>query len=116
MLEAAASLCGLESWECTDGVLGVDLSFSVYPAQGFPHDYDTTVSGVIATNSTPVTVDGAWSTDTSRCEIEAANGMFTVSQGEHHALTLNGALACDGCGEWQVQGQPTPGLCGLTAQ
>jgi hypothetical protein len=116
LVEAAASLCGIENWMCTDGFLGLDLSFTLYPAQSFPNDYDTTVSGVIATNSTPLTVDGAWSIDSERCEIEPVTGLLTVSQGEHHSFTLNGAFACDGCGDWQVQGQPTPGLCNIALQ
>ncbi|MAY79390.1 MAG: hypothetical protein CL930_01230 [Deltaproteobacteria bacterium] len=113
LVEAAASVCGLENWMCTDGFLGLDLSFTLYPAQGFPNDYDTTVSGVVATNSSPLTVDGAWSINSELCEVEPVTGLLTVSQGDHHSFTLNGAFACDGCGDWQVQGQPTPGLCGI---
>lgn len=116
LVEAAASVCGLENWGCPNGTLGLDLSFTLYPAHGFPNDYDTTVSGVVAAHSTPLTVDGAWSIDSELCEIEPVTGLLTVSQGDHHSFTLNGAFACDGCGDWQVQGQPTPGLCGIAPQ
>jgi hypothetical protein len=113
LIDAAASVCGTENWACTQGLLGLDLAFSIYPAALFPNDYDTTVSGAMATEDSTFTLDGAWSVDDSTCILEPTRGMLSVQQGLHHALTLNGADNCDGCIGWQVQGQPTPGLCGL---
>jgi len=113
LIDAAASVCGTDHWACTDGLLGLDLAFTIYPAALFPQDYDTTVSGALATEDATFTLDGAWSVDETECGIEPTRGMLSVQQGRHHALTLNGADSCDGCLDWQVQGQPTPGLCGL---
>ncbi len=113
LIDAAASVCGTEHWACGEGVLGLDLDFTIYPAALFPQDYDTTVSGALATEDTTFTLDGAWSVDETACILEPTRGMLSVQQGRHHALTLDGADSCDGCLGWQVQGQPTPGLCGL---
>jgi len=113
LIDAAASLCGTEHWSCSEGLLGLDLAFTIYPAALFPHDYDATVSGAFATEEATFTLDGAWSIDEGICGIEPTRGMLSVQQGRHHALTLDGAERCDGCLGWQVQGQPTPGLCGL---
>ena len=113
LIDAAAALCGTEHWSCSEGLLGLDLAFTIYPAAFFPQDYDATVSGAFATEDATYTLDGAWSIDEGICGIEPASGMLSVQQGRHHALTLNGAERCDGCLGWQVQGQPTPGLCGL---
>ena len=84
------------------------------PAAGFPEDYDATVSGTVATERASMTLDGAWSVDRGQCASEPVSGMLSIQRGEHHALTHDGALSCDGCVGWQVQGQDTNGLCGLT--
>lgn len=113
LVDAAASVCGLRHWECSEGFLGLDLTSTIFPAASFPENYDITVSGAVATDRNTLTLDGAWSVDQSICEIEPTSGMLSVRLGEHHAIELDGAIACDGCASWQVQGQPTPGLCGL---
>ena len=71
------------------------------------------MSGAFATEAGTYTLDGAWSIDETVCGMEATHGMLSVQEGRHHALKLNGSEHCDGCLEWQIQGQPTPGLCGL---
>ena len=113
LVDVAASVCGIEGWGCSDGLLGMDITTTVFPASTFPEDYDITVSGAIATDRSTMTVDGAWSVNQASCAVEPTEGTLTVRQGELHALTLDGAQACDACGGWEVQGQPTPGLCGL---
>ena len=113
LIDAAAATCGSENWPCEVGPLSLDLAYTIYPAALFPADYDITVSGAFATEDTTYTLDGAWSVDTGICQTEPTHGMLSVQQGSHHAITLNGAEQCDGCMGWQVQGQPTPGLCGL---
>ena len=114
LIDAAAAICGTQHWPCTAGVLSLDLAYTIYPAALFPQDYDATVSGAFASEEGTYTLDGAWSIDDSVCGIEATHGMLSVRQGRHHALTLNGSEHCDGCLEWQIQGQPVPGLCGLS--
>ncbi len=113
LIDAAAATCGAENWSCDAGTLSLDLAYTIYPAAFFPSDYDITVSGAFATEDTTYTLDGAWSVDMGICQAEPTHGMLSVQQGSHHAITLNGAEQCDGCLGWQVQGQPTPGLCGL---
>lgn len=114
LVDVAAATCGTPSWSCDDGVLALDLSYTVFPASGFPDDYDTTVSGTVATERNSMTLDGAWSIDRARCASEPVSGMLSIQRGKHHAITHDGARTCDGCVGWQVQGQPTGGLCGLT--
>ena len=113
LIDAAAALCGTEHWACSQGSLSLDLAFTVYPAALFPQDYDATVSGAFGTDNGTFTLDGAWSIDERICGVEATSGVLSVQQRRHHALKLNGSEYCDGCLDWQVQGQPTPGLCGL---
>lgn len=114
LVDAAAALCGTHDWSCTDGVLALDLSYTVFPAEGYPADYDATVSGTVVTERASMTLDGAWSVNIAQCPLEPLTGMLSIQQGEHHAITHDGALACDGCAGWQVQGRATDGLCGLT--
>jgi hypothetical protein len=113
LVDVAASVCGLRHWGCSEGFLGLDLTSTIFPAETFPENYDITVSGAVATDRNTLTLDGAWSVDQSICEVEPTSGMLSIRMGEHHAIELDGAIACDGCASWQVQGQPTPGLCGL---
>ena len=114
LMDVAISVCGLADWRCEDGMVGMDLTSTLFPSSGFPDDYDATVSGAIATERSTMTVDGAWSVNADFCAIEPARGALTVRHGDLHVLTLDGAQACDACGLWEVQGQPMPGLCGLS--
>ena len=114
LVDVAAAMCGTQSWACGEGVLALDLTYTVFPAAGFPEDYDTTVSGTVATERASMTLDGAWSIDRAQCAVEPVSGMLSIQRGEHHALTHDGAQACDGCADWQVQGQAFNALCGLT--
>ena len=113
LVDVAVAFCGTERWPCTDGVVGLDLAYTIYPAATFPGDYDTTVSGVVATETRTITLDGAYSIDTAQCAIEPVWGMLSIHSGAHHALTLNGRGACDGCAVLQVQGLSAPDVCGL---
>lgn len=113
LMDIAASVCGIGSWPCSDGMLGMDLTTTMYPSSGFPDDYDTTVSGAIATDRATTTVDGAWSVNSALCAIEPTDGTLSVRHGDLHAIALDGRQACDGCAAWEAQGQPMPSLCGL---
>ncbi len=114
LVDAAVALCGTRNWPCDNGVLGLDLSYTVYPADTFPEDYDTTVSGIVATETATATLDGAWGVDISQCGIEPIWGSLSVYRGMHHAILLDGASDCDGCASLKVQGTTAPKLCGLT--
>jgi len=111
LIEVAAATCGASNWRCEQGVLGLDLSYTIYPAIGFPLDYDTTVSGTVATESGTTTLNGAWSIDRSACADEPTSGMLSLYQGSHHGLTHNGQDQCDGCAAWEIQGQEAPLIC-----
>jgi len=111
LVEVAAATCGAPNWSCEQGVLGLDLSYTIYPAAGFPIDYDVTVSGTVATESGTTTLNGAWSVDRGACSDEPTSGILSLYQGTHHGITHNGDNQCDGCAAWQVQGQEAPLLC-----
>lgn len=112
LLDAAASWCGGESAPCADGLVTVDLSYSIYPAYGYPDAYDVTVSGVVAPGA-PIAVEGSWSIDLGACPGEPTDGVFALRQGERHDLTLDGSVSCDACAGWTVQGLPVDNYCGV---
>lgn len=112
LLDAAASWCGGDAAPCADGMVTVDLSYSIYPADGYPDSYDVTVSGVVAPGA-PIAVEGSWSIDLRACPGEPTDGVFALRQGERHDLTLDGSVACDACADWTVQGLPVDDYCGV---
>ncbi len=113
LVDAAASWCGPGGPACDADALTVDLSFSLFPADGYPTAYDVTVSGVVGTVDSLVSVEGVWSVDDAACPEEPANGVVALRSGERHALELDGAERCDGCAGWSVQGLRAPAWCGL---
>lgn len=111
-LDAAASLCGFGG-PCSDGLLTLDLSFTLFPLASYPLTYDATVTGVVASDGgAPIALDGAWSIDEPSCASEPASGLFTLRRGERQALELDGGVDCDGCVRWSVQGLPVGEYCG----
>ena len=66
LLDASATWCGLDAVDCAEGPITLDLSYSIYPAAGYPDIYDVTVSGVVAP-AAPIAVEGSWSVDFSIC-------------------------------------------------
>lgn len=114
LLDAAATWCGGDDVPCTDGPVTVDLSYSIYPASGYPDAYDVTVSGVsVSAPAAPIAVEGSWSIDLAACPGEPTDGVFAFRQDERHDLTLDGSLACDACADWSVQGVPVTDFCGV---
>ena len=67
LVDVAATTCGPESGDCAEGVHTLDLTWTVFPAQGYPETYDVTVSGVVATDDAPMGVEGTWSIDEAAC-------------------------------------------------
>ena len=114
LIEAAATWCSPEA-PCGTEDLTVDLSYSIYPAAGYPDVYDITVSGITigAATETPITVEGAWSINAEACATEPTNGAFALQRGERHDLGMDGALSCDDCAVWTVQGVDAPPYCGI---
>ena len=113
-VEAATTMCGAGSLDCADGVVRLDLSFTLFPVGNYPASYDATVSGVVSVaGEAPIAVEGAWSIDGAACENEPASGIFALRRGEAHALELDGADACDGCAAWAVQGVSAGSFCDI---
>jgi hypothetical protein len=110
LAEANAMTC--QGTACADGPMAVDLSYTIFPAEGYPLDYDVTVSGVVAESGGAIIIDGAWSIDEATCAREPINGLIAVKHGTHQTLRLDGASACDACGSWMVQGRDAPAYCG----
>ena len=90
----------------------VDLSYSIYPAGGYPDTYDVTVSGVVSSGM-QIAVEGAWSIDLASCPGEPTDGVFALQQSERHDLILDGAIDCDSCADWTVQGVSVTQFCGV---
>lgn len=110
LADVSAAACYLD---CTPGPASVDLSYTVFPASGYPADYDLTVSGVVigADDDSAILIDGAWRTQSAVCEAEPVSGMLAVKRGVHQTLVLDGALECDACASWTVQGRLAPAFC-----
>ncbi len=124
LLDAAASTCGAPGQSCEEGVHTLDLTWTVYPAHGYPEAYDATVSGVVGSvfsgveavgdEDVPMSVEGTWSIDSSACELEPASGTIAVQRGERHAVELDGLEECDACATWVVQGVDGEAFCELS--
>jgi hypothetical protein len=112
LAEANATTCVGEV--CAEGTSAVDLTYTIHPAAGYPHDYDLTVSGVVAPrdDAGAIVIDGAWSVEETTCAIEPVRGLIAIQRADHQTLTLNGASACDECAAWVVQGRDAPAYCG----
>ena len=110
LVDASATWCGGPDAPCDDGPVTVDLSFSLFPADGYPDAYDVTVSGVVA-RQVPIMVEGSWTTDLAACDREPTDGVFALRRGDRHDLILDGAERCDACATWTVQGLDAPAFC-----
>lgn len=113
LLDAAAGWCGPGGPACDADSLTVDLSFTVFPSEGYPVAYDVTVSGAVGALDSLVSVEGVWSVDDQSCPEEPANGVLALRGGQRHAFELDGAERCDGCAGWSVGGFRAPAWCGL---
>ena len=70
LAEANATTCSGAT--CAIGPVAVDLSYTIFPAEGYPTDYDVTVSGVVAgtDEAGTIVIEGAWSIDEDVCITE----------------------------------------------
>ena len=112
LAEATATACAGNT--CAQGAAAVDLSYTIHPAEGYPHDYDLTVSGVVAPleDAGAIVIDGAWSIEDGTCPMEPIQGLIVIQRTDHQTLSLDGATACDACAVWMVQGRDAPAFCG----
>ena len=113
LLDAAASTCGGPGIPCAEALITVDLEFSIYPASSFPDRFDVNASGVVSLGGAPIALEGTWSVDVATCAMEPASGTIALRQGERHAIELDGASACDGCGAWVAGGVEVAPWCGV---
>jgi hypothetical protein len=111
LVDATATTCSASGWNCADGTVSVDLAFTVFPTEGYPSAYEVTVSGVVASDASPIVIDGAWSIDRETCGVEPTGGMIAIQRGVHQTLQLDGAVACDACADWVLQGRPVSAYC-----
>lgn len=112
LVDISASWCGGAAVPCDRSTATVDLSYSIYPAGGYPDTYDVTVSGVVSSGM-QIAVEGAWSIDLASCPGEPTDGVFALQQSERHDLILDGAIDCDSCADWTVQGVSVTQFCGV---
>lgn len=111
LLDAAATTCGAHV-DCEDGLVALDLRFTVLPEDDDLHAYDATVRGFVAPeDAEPAAVEGAWRFDAATCELEPLDGIFAVLLEQRHTLVLDGDAACDACADRLVQGVATDAWC-----
>lgn len=111
LLDAAATTCGAHV-DCDQGLLTLDLRFTLLPADDALQVYDATVRGFVATeDAEPATVEGAWRYDALSCQVEPLDGIFAVLLDQRHTLVLDGELSCDACAERLVQGEQASAWC-----
>jgi len=114
-LDVSIQGCGAVGPSCDkldDGdSFGLDLDYSLYPADTFPSLYTATVSGAVGRTETIVGVEGTWQVDQEQCAEEAIDGTIAFGTFPRQTLELDGASACDGCAGWRVEGVEVPALC-----
>lgn len=111
-LDAGLRGCGVASVPCTEGELSLDLSWSVFPADGLPDAYRATVSGALGEGDQVTGVEGTWQLDADVCGTEAISGEVALGAFPRQVLAFDGATHCDACADWTVQGQDVAPLCG----
>lgn len=103
-------LCGPE-WDEETDLLHVDLSWTLVPDDD-PQRRDVLLTGTLVTPELgPTLVEGAWTVDPALCEVEPMGGKLLLRADQGHAVLFNGADACDGCGEWLVDGERIGAVC-----
>lgn len=111
LLDAASTTCGAHV-DCADGLVALDLRYTILPGDLDLHTYDATVRGVVALEDRePAPVDGAWRADAATCPQEPLDGIFSVLLDHRHTLVLDGASACDACAGRVVQGVEAEAWC-----
>ncbi|NOY27324.1 MAG: hypothetical protein GXP62_15765 [Oligoflexia bacterium] len=110
-LEASATICGAQV-DCADGLVSLDLRYTLRFGEQAPDIADATVRGVVALDGAePAAVEGAWRLDRQVCAKEPVDGIFAVLLDQRQTLELDGDTACDGCARWTIQGMDAPTWC-----
>lgn len=116
-LDLAASLCTEDLCDPQDEErLHLDLGWTLVPDGGVaPHEAprsDMLLSGTLMSPSLgPALVEGSWSVDAQRCDIEPVSGLVLLRAEQTHAFEFNGDAACDGCAVWTLDGEDQGTLC-----
>jgi len=114
-LDVAIQGCGAVGPSCDrladNELFGINLDYTIYPADTFPSIYSATVSGAVGRTETIVGVEAAWQVDRHACAHEAVEGTVAFGTFPRQTLDLDGHIACDGCVGWRVQGVEVPALC-----
>lgn len=112
-MEQVLNQCGLYGNVCEDPITYTDMVASIYPSDS--PNYDVTVSGLILTNS-PILIDGTWNINPTECPTEATSGIIAVQQTNRHDIILDGAISCDGCADWSVEGSSVGPFCSFSVE
>lgn len=111
LLTVAAAWCGPGGPACEDTLATVDLAYTLFPAADYPTAYSVTVEGAVGTDDAVMAVEGMWAIDDQVCAEEPVFGVLSLRGARGHALELDGAERCDGCGTWAVASSDDPGWC-----
>jgi hypothetical protein len=112
-MEQVLNQCGLYGDGCTEPISYTDMVASIYPSDS--PSYDVTVSGLVLTDS-PILIDGTWHIDPTACPTEASSGMIAVQHTNRHDIILDGAISCDGCADWSIEGSSVGPFCSFSVE
>ena len=117
-LDLSIQGCGALGPSCDTlggGAFGLDLDYSLYPADTFPERYTAIVRGAVGRTDSIVRVEGHWQVDAEVCAQEGIDGTLALGTIPRQTLQLDGVSSCDGCMAWRVEGVDVPPLCELAA-
>jgi len=110
-LDASATTCGAHV-ACADALVSLDLHYTLRLDDESQRVADATVRGFVSLDGDePTAVEGAWRVDEQACELEPVDGIFAAHFAQRQTLELDGAVSCDGCAAWTVQGVDAPAWC-----
>lgn len=112
-LNVAMHACGALGSTCSDAdsTTRIDLEYSIYPMDTYPHAFTVGVGGAVDGEEMIVSVEGAWKTDHAVCDAEPIEGSVVLDTFPRQTLTLEGTGQCDGCMGWQIEGIDVAPLC-----
>ncbi len=111
LLTVAAGWCGPDGPSCDDSLATLDLAYTLFPVTDYPDAYSVTVEGAVGSDDAVMAVEGMWAIDDAVCSEEPVRGVLSLRGVRRHALELDGADQCDGCGVWAMAEGVAPSWC-----
>ena len=111
LLTVAAGWCGPGGPSCEDRPATLDLAYTLFPVTDYPDAYSVTVEGAVGSDDAVMAVEGMWAIDDAVCSDEPVRGVLSLRGVRGHALELDGADHCDGCGTWAMADDDDPRWC-----